>query len=139
MRSSLLSVLLLAFSTFASAQAKPEELPEVTAASLDASIRRGVDFLVTHQNPNGSWGRAARTKGLNIYAPLPGAHHAYRAGASGLALSGIIDAADPRPEVEAAIAKAAVWTTAELPKLRRAYSLMALAWCRDTLTDRSFN
>ena len=88
--------------------------------ALDASIRRGVDFLLADQNPNGSWGGATRTKALNIYAPVPGAHHAYRAGASGLALSGIIDAADPRPEVEASIAKAAAWTAAELPKLRRA-------------------
>jgi hypothetical protein len=119
-RSRPLIVLLLGFSTFAVAQEKPGELPEITRASLDAAIRRGVDFLITHQNPNGSWGGATRTKGLNIYAPLPGAHHAYRAGASGLALSGIIDAADPRPEVEAAIAKAAAWTAAELPKLRRA-------------------
>ena len=30
-------------------------LPEVTAASLETSIRRGVDFLVGKQNPNGSW------------------------------------------------------------------------------------
>lgn len=93
---------------------------EVTPDTLNASIRRGVDFLVTHQNKNGSWGNATRTKNLNIYAPVPGAHHAYRAGASGLALSGVIDAADARPEVIAAIDKAAAWTAAELPKLRRA-------------------
>jgi hypothetical protein len=79
-----------------------------------------VDFLVARQNKNGSWGNATRTKNLNIYAPLPGAHHAYRAGASGLALSGMIDAADTRPQVAASISKAAAWTAAELPKLRRA-------------------
>jgi hypothetical protein len=112
--------LLLVASPPAVAQEKSAPLPEVTAASLDASIRRGVDFLVTHQNTNGSWGNATKTKDLNIYAPLPGAHHAYRAGASGLALSGVIDARDPRPEVVAAIDKAAAWTAAELPKLRRA-------------------
>jgi len=91
---------------------------EITA--IDAAITRGVDFLVSHQNTNGSWGNATHTKNLNIYAPLPGAHHAYRAGASGLALSGLIDAADSRPEVAASIGKAAAWTAAELPKLRRA-------------------
>ena len=93
---------------------------EITPAALDASIRRGVDFLLTHQNPNGSWGSARLTKDLNIYAPLPGAHQAFLAGASTLALSGLIDAADPRPEAAAAIDKAAAWTAAELPKLRRA-------------------
>lgn len=93
---------------------------ELTREDIDSAIRRGVDFLVTDQNPNGSWGSPTRTKALNIYAPLPGAHHAYRAGASGLALAGMIDAADTRPEVVAAIDKAAEWTAAELPKLRRA-------------------
>ncbi len=93
---------------------------EVTPATLDAAIRSGVDFLLSQQNPNGSWGSARRTKDLNIYAPLPGAHQAYLAGASSLALAGLIDAADPRPEATAAIAKAAAWTAAELPKLRRA-------------------
>lgn len=93
---------------------------EATPAAINASITRGVDFLLGHQNSNGSWGGPTLTKGLNIYAPLPGAHHAFRAGASGLALSGLIDAADTRPQVTAAIDKAAAWTIAEMPKLRRA-------------------
>lgn len=96
------------------------EQPDATREAIDASIRRGVDFLVTHQNSNGSWGGPTRTKDLNIYAPLPGAHHAFRAGTSGLAISGIIDAADPRPEVAATLEKAATWAATELPKLRRA-------------------
>ena len=69
------------------------EPPAVTRTSLDTAIRRGVDFLVSHQNPNGSWGGPTGTKDLNIYAPLPGAHQAFRAGASGLALAGVIAAA----------------------------------------------
>ena len=114
------AAVVFAVSVAAVAGEQAKQPPEVTTAALNASIRRGVDFLIADQNSNGSWGSATRTKNLNIYAPLPGAHHAYRAGASGLALSGIIDAADPRPEVEAAIAKAAAWTAAELPTLRRA-------------------
>lgn len=94
--------------------------PPPTRAEIDASIRRGVDFLVQDQNSNGSWGSATRTKGLNIYAPLPGAHHAFRAGASGLALSGLIAADDPRATTRDAIDKAGAWAMAELPKLRRA-------------------
>jgi hypothetical protein len=87
---------------------------------IDASITRGVTFLIEDQNPNGSWGSATRTKALNIYAPLPGAHHAFRAGASGLALAGLIDANSATPAAKDAIARAAAWTAAELPKLRRA-------------------
>ncbi len=92
----------------------------MTPEQIRESITRGVDFLVGYQNKDGSWGGPTRTKGLNIYAPIPGAHHAFRAGASGLALSGVIDSGDARPETAAAIEKAAGWADAQLPKLRRA-------------------
>lgn len=106
------------FSLSATAQEVPEA--EVTPETVADSLRRGVDFLITSQNANGSWGGPTRTKGLNIYAPVPGAHHAFRAGASGLALSGLIDAGDHRPEALAAIGKGATWIEEHLPKLRRA-------------------
>jgi hypothetical protein len=79
-----------------------------------------VDFLVADQNSDGSWGSATRTKHINIYAPLPGAHQAFRAGATGLALSGLVDSADARPETLAAIEKCAIWSIENLPLLRRA-------------------
>jgi hypothetical protein len=104
--------------TFTSAQ--DEAPPAVTLTEINASITRGVDFLIADQNENGSWGSATRTKHINIYAPLPGAHDAYRAGATGLALSGMIDCADKRPEALASIAKCAAWSIEHLPKLRRA-------------------
>jgi hypothetical protein len=97
-----------------------EVAPAVTKAQVEETIRKGVDFLLSHQNADGSWGDATKTKDLNIYAPLPGAHQAFRAGASGLALSGLIDSGDRRPEVLAAIGKGGTWMAAELPKLRRA-------------------
>ena len=46
--------------------------------TIDGSIERGVEFLLKVQNKNGSWGSAHNTKNLNIYAPVPGAHHAFR-------------------------------------------------------------
>ncbi|MFC7337379.1 hypothetical protein ACFQY0_09350 [Haloferula chungangensis] len=100
------------------AQEKPEA--EVNPETLAESMRRGVDFLVADQNPNGSWGGPTRTKRLNIYAPIPGAHHAFRAGASGLALAGLIDSGDTRPETIASIEKGAAWMKENLPLLRRA-------------------
>lgn len=93
---------------------------ETLQEKITSSMQLGADFLVEDQNPNGSWGSATRTKMINIYAPLPGAHHAYRAGATGLALSGLIDIADNRPEVQSAIEKCMAWSIENLPKLRRA-------------------
>lgn len=111
---------LIAMALACAAGAADEKPAPDLKAKIDDSIRRGVDFLLADQNPNGSWGGPTKTKGLNIYAPLPGAHHAFRAGATGLALSGLIESGDKRPEVAAAIDKAAAWAASELPKLRRA-------------------
>lgn len=122
--------------------AKLGPLPEVAPLQeeeLEKAITRGVDYLVGKQNKDGSWGSATRTKGLNIYAPVPDSHLAFRAGASALALSGILDSGDRRPEVIAAIDKAETWFFNKLPKLRHldptttynvwghAYGLRALA------------
>jgi hypothetical protein len=96
----------------------PEE--QVTKAAVEESIRRGVDYLVGKQNPNGSFGGPYRTKGLNIYAPGQGAHDAFLAGASTLALAGLLDSIDTRPEVQKAIALGEKWAFENLPKLRRA-------------------
>ena len=102
------------------AEVPDQNLPPTTRGAVLQSITRGVDFLLADQNKNGSWGSVTRTKDINIYAPLPGAHHAYRAGATGLALSGLIDSGDARHEVTAAIGKCAEWSVENLPKLRRA-------------------
>lgn len=87
---------------------------------IDAAITRGIDFLTATQRPSGAWGGPTKTKGLNIYAPLPGAHHAFRAGSTTLALCGLLDSGDTRPETQSAIGRCADWIERELPKLRRA-------------------
>jgi hypothetical protein len=102
------------------AQDELEAEPAPVAPTPQEAMRRGVDFLVASQNPNGSWGGPTNTKGINIYAPVPGAHHAFRAGTTGLAIAGIAKSNDERPEVLAALAKAETWLFDELPKLRRA-------------------
>lgn len=93
---------------------------QVTVKDIDTSMIRGVDFLIADQNENGSWGSATRTKHINIYAPLPGAHQAYRAGATGLALAGMLDTGDRRPQTTMSIHKCAKWSVENLPQLRRA-------------------
>ena len=92
----------------------------VTLAAVEAAMTRGVDFLVGKQNADGSFGSAHRTKELNIYAPLPGAQDAYLIGTSGLAIAGLVEAHDARPEVKAALEKAEKWAFAKFPELRRA-------------------
>ncbi len=86
---------------------------------LEASIKKGVDFLLSTQNKSGSWGGANRTKGLNIYAPIPGSQYAFRYATSALALQGLVLANDSRPEVKASIEKGAKWLLHEADRIRR--------------------
>ncbi|MBK1831961.1 terpene cyclase/mutase family protein [Verrucomicrobiaceae bacterium R5-34] len=86
--------------------------------NIQAAIKRGVDYLVSHQNKNGSWGSAHRTKGLNIYAPLPDAHQSYHAASSALALHGLLECGDQRPATIAAIEKGEKWLLSVLPSQR---------------------
>ena len=107
----------------ADAPAKPP-LPEpVPSAELEASIRRGVAFLVTSQNADGSWGTAERTKSLNIMASPPGSHRAFQTGTTALAVAALIDIGSDSPEAKRALEKGEAWLFDHLPQLRRASEL----------------
>ena len=99
---------------------KPKPVDTPPAEQIDASIRRGVEFLVKRQNANGSWGAARNTKALNIFAPVPGAHHAFRAATTSLCISALIETGGNGAEVTAAIDRGEAWMFEHLPKLRRA-------------------
>lgn len=91
----------------------------VTQADLDAAIRRGVDFLIKDQNPNGSWGSAERTKDLNIMAGI-GSHHAFRTAVTAMSVSALIEVADQnRPDIKRAIERGEAFLFEQLPEVRR--------------------
>jgi len=100
----------------------PASLKLPSRDELEASISRGVEFLVKTQNETGSWGSARNTKGLNINAPVPGAHEAFRAAATAMAIEALIEtgAADKDPSAKAALAKGEAWLLKNLPQVRRA-------------------
>lgn len=89
---------------------------------IEAAIGRGLGFLITNQNKNGSWGSARRTKDLNIWAPVPGAHHAFRSGVTALCVAALIEtgAADRDPAARRALEQGEAWLLENLPHLRRA-------------------
>ena len=98
-------------------------LPKIEAPTqkrIRDAINRGTKFLISNQNANGSWGSATRTKGLNIYAPVPGAHHAFRAAVTALCISALLEVADDDPQAMRAVARAETWLYEHLPRLRRA-------------------
>lgn len=106
----------------AAAPATPrvKPIPAADPELLEASIKRGLDFLVDYQNPDGSWGNPTRTKGLNIYAPVPGAHHAFRTATTAMCIMALIESGSETPEVKQSLERAEQWLLTYLPRLRRA-------------------
>jgi hypothetical protein len=102
---------------------RPKPVPPPSAQALEAAIGRGVAFLLKDQNKDGSWGTAQRTKQLNIYAPVPDAHHAFRAGVTALCVSALIEIGGASSEVRQAIERGEAWIFKILPKLRRANAI----------------
>ncbi len=92
------------------------------AEDIDRAIAKGVGFLVADQNSNGSWGSARDTKGLNIYAPVPGAHDAFRAAVTAMAVSALHDSglAGGPGAARDALEKGEAYLLEHLPKIRRA-------------------
>lgn len=102
-------------------RATPDRCPDSPKTKvLEKSIQRGVDFLLMRQNKDGSFGSARNTKGLNIYAPVPGAHHAFQAAVTSLCVSALIESGKKSREVTKAIERGEQWIMEHLPKLRRA-------------------
>lgn len=103
---------------------KPEEVVPPSSAEIQRSIERGVQFLIDTQLEVGAWGRSETGKYYQIWAPIPGAHQAYRMGTTTLAISALLDArttcqGELRDEVEQSLDRAQQWLIDNSSKLRR--------------------
>ncbi len=126
---------------------QPQPALPPQAGELESSIRRGVDFLLKRQNANGSWGSVAITRPGEVLAPVPGAHHAFRAAVTSLCLSALLETGGDRPEVAGALDRGEAWLFEHLPRVRRAdpevfynswahaYSIQALVRLLDRRPD----
>lgn len=99
---------------------KPAPVPMPDAEKIKRAMDRGIQFLLDDQNENGSWGTPERTKELNIYAPVPGAHHAFRTAVTALCLCSLIEMESDRADIQQAIDHGEAWMMEHLPELRRA-------------------
>ena len=98
---------------------RPGAPQPIAPGAVDGAIGRGADFLLARQNPNGSWGSPRQTKELNIYAPVPSAHHTFRTAITGLCVSALIEAGGDSPPVIKAIERGEAYLAENLPKLKR--------------------
>ena len=89
---------------------------------VEKAISGGLRFLLDTQNADGSWGSAQNTKDLNIYAPVPGAHHAFRTAVTAMCIAALIDTKTTATNEAArtALERGEAWLLSNLPLLRRA-------------------
>ena len=98
---------------------------DFSPSEIQRSLDKGCDFLLERQNPDGSWGSARQTKGLNIFAPVPGSHRAFRLAVTALSISALLEIKKEDQNYSKCIRKAEKYLLEKLPQLRRA-SPMAL-------------
>lgn len=99
---------------------QPPPIEPPTQEAIEEAIRRGVAYLLADQGREGWWGSPHRTKGLNIYAPVPGSHQAFRAAVTAMCISALIETGDDSAEVAAALDRGENWLLEHLPRVRRA-------------------
>lgn len=105
--------------------ADPASLKPPTPEVLETSMRRGVEFLLKSQNKDGSWGTARNTKDLNIHAPVPGAHQAFRSAVTAMSVEALLQsqATNLNSKAGPALDRGEAWLLENLPRLRRADAL----------------
>jgi hypothetical protein len=126
---------------------RPKPVPQPSPEAIDSAIRRGVAFLVTNQNKNGSWGSPALKGGVAIYTPAPGGFQAFQCAVTALAISALIETGGDGAEVQSAIERGEAYLMEHLPKVRRGsadvlyniwshiYGIQALVLIHQRLSD----
>ncbi len=98
---------------------KPNPVPKADPKQIEASIRRGVAFLLKRQNANGSWGSERSSRPSEVYAPIPGAHQSFRGAVTSLCISALLEVGGDSPEVSQSVDRAEVWLMEHVPKIHR--------------------
>lgn len=126
-----------------------ERQPQAPSPSeIERSIDRGVRFLLMTQNPDGSFGSHETRRLSEIYAPIPGAHDAFRAATTALSVSALFETRADRPDVADSIDAAQEWMLENFRDVKRAtgdaiynvwahaYGIQALVRLRKRNADR---
>ena len=119
-------LLLLGVSAFGEAnQTNSYPFSSSLKSKIEVSLNNGCNFLLKTQNGDGSWGSARKTKGLNIFAPVPGSHRAFRLAVTALSMSALLEIKSRDKNYSKCIDQGEKYLLEQLPQLRRA-SPMAL-------------
>ncbi len=97
-----------------------EPIEGPSPSQIQESIDRGARFLVMSQNDDGSFGTHETNRLSEIYAPLPGAHNAFRAATTALAVSALVETKGTDPEYRSSIDAAEAWMLKHMRDVKRA-------------------
>ncbi len=110
---------------------------------MEQAIRKGVDFLVEHQNENGSWGDHTGSGTWSVLAPYPSGPRTFRTASTALCIMGL-EASPLRdePKVQEAMSRAEDFLFTEMPKLKRGdtvtiYNVWAHSYVLEMLAMRA--
>ncbi len=87
---------------------------------INKALQHGVAYLLEKQNPDGSWSSPGRTKEIDIYAPGPRAHLAYKTACTALDLLALGTLPEKSDEVKKAIRRGALYLIKTAPEIKRA-------------------
>ena len=105
---------------FSSAPEITEPIDGPSSSEIEASIEKGVKFLLGAQNPDGSFGSHVSSRPGEIFAPLPGSHHAFRAATTSLAVSALVETRGDAKAAAASIDAAEQWMLKNFKRVKRA-------------------
>lgn len=87
-------------------------------AVIQAAIEKGVRFLVTTQNKDGSWGTPAPTFVCDVWSPVPSCFETYEVAVSAMAVSALLEVGHGQLGVRNAIRKGTDYLLARHPARR---------------------
>src|SRR2546421_12848889 len=88
----------------------------VPAETLEAGIRRGVEFLLRTQKADGHWGGPQWTGGVDV-DPVPGAHDSFTVGTTAMCVEALLAVGGETTEVRQAVERGTEYLLQHLPKL----------------------
>jgi hypothetical protein len=113
------TVLFLAGAVAADPDLHPLPPTPVPTETLEAGIRRGVEFLLRTQKKDGAWGGPQWTGGVDV-DPVPGAHDSFTAATTAMCVEALLTVGGESPDVRRAVERGTDNLLEQLPKLRRA-------------------
>jgi hypothetical protein len=95
--------------------------PPAARVTVAEAIRTGVDFLVAHQNKDGSFGHHVIGRTYELWCDVPGGHMAFKAATTALCWLGLNDASYQPEQSRRAQARCLRWLAANA-RVKRAYA-----------------